>query len=93
MLIVKARLRTLHPRRPGLRRPAQTAPPCSPPGWRPGSASRGMNIFGGNGYMDTHPAECHLRDAMMCCYIDGLNDTTRLKLGGLLAGEAFAGAL
>ncbi len=54
---------------------------------------KGMNIFGGNGYMDTHPAERHLRDAMMCYHIDGLNDTTRLKLGGLLAGEAFAGAM
>ena len=54
---------------------------------------KGMNIFGGNGYMDTHPAERHLRDAMMCYHIDGLNDTTRLKLGRLLAGEAFAGAL
>ncbi len=54
---------------------------------------RAMNVFGGNGYMDTHSAERHLRDAMMCYHIDGLNDTTRLKLGGLLAGEAFAGAL
>ncbi len=54
---------------------------------------KAMNVFGGNGYMDTHPAERHLRDAMMCYHIDGLNDTTRLKLGRLLAGEAFAGAL
>ena len=54
---------------------------------------KGMNIFGGNDYMDTHPAERHLRDAMICCHIDGLNDTTRLKLGRLPAGVAFAGAL
>ena len=30
---------------------------------------------------------------MMCYHIDGLSDTTRLKLDRLLAGEAFAGAL
>ena len=59
----------------------------------PRVCAQAMNVFGGNGYMDTHPAERHLRDAMMCYHIDGMNDTTRLKLGRLLAAEAFAGAL
>ena len=52
-----------------------------------------MNVFGGNGYMWDHPAERHLRDALMCYHIDGMNDITRMKLGALLAGEAHAGAL
>ncbi|MFP6889049.1 MAG: acyl-CoA dehydrogenase family protein [Nitrospinota bacterium] len=52
-----------------------------------------MNVFGGNGYMWDHPAERHMRDAMMCYHIDGMNDVMRMKLGALLAGEAHAGAL
>jgi alkylation response protein AidB-like acyl-CoA dehydrogenase len=40
-----------------------------------------------------HPAERHMRDAMMCYHIDGMNDVMRMKLGALLAGEAHAGAL
>ena len=38
-------------------------------------------------------AERHVRDALMCYHIDGLNDITRMKLGALLAGEAHAGAI
>jgi alkylation response protein AidB-like acyl-CoA dehydrogenase len=52
-----------------------------------------MNVFGGNGYMWDHPAERHMRDAMMCYHIDGMNDVMRVKLGALLAGEAHAGYL
>ena len=52
-----------------------------------------MNVFGGNGYMWDHPAERHMRDAMMCYHIDGMNDVMRMKLGALLAGETHAGAL
>ena len=52
-----------------------------------------MNVFGGNGYMWDHPAERHVRDALMCYHIDGLNDITRMKLGAMLAGEAHAGAI
>ena len=52
---------------------------------------KAMNIFGGNGYMDTHPAERHLRDAMMCYHIDGLNDTTRLKARSSAGGRGLLG--
>ncbi len=59
----------------------------------PQVCSSAMNIFGGTGYMTTHSAERHMRDAMMCYHIDGLNDTVRWKLGRLIAGEKFAGSI
>lgn len=39
------------------------------------------------------PAGRHVRDALMCYHIDGLNGITRMKLGAMLAGEAHAGAI
>ena len=58
--------------------------------WRahPGLRRRAEGLGEANRHLARHP-----RDAVVCCHIDGLNDTTRLKLGRLLAGEAFAGAL
>ena len=52
-----------------------------------------MKVFGGNGYMWDHPAERHMRDALMCYHIDGMHDIARMKLGALLAGETHAGYL
>lgn len=49
--------------------------------------SSAMGILGGNGDATDLPFERHLRDAMMCYHIDGMDDINRMKLGAMLATE------
>ncbi|MEE9275542.1 MAG: acyl-CoA dehydrogenase family protein [bacterium] len=49
-----------------------------------------MSVLGGHGDATDLPFGRHLRDAMMCYHIDGMDNMNPLKLGGMLASEEAA---